>query len=183
LGKLMHKHSCRALALNLLLLFAVGQSVAASDPPLGVGDPARFFLCRDLQGNPFVVGRSLLGNKGCVLSFFTPQCEFCLKEIPALAELVSTKFPGMVLLFVGVDPFSGNPEQVRTYLKSLGIVTGGLFDESGRISLLYGVESFPTIIAIDRGMRIAYRKTGYRDGDLESLEHVLAEIASAGGRE
>lgn len=70
---------------------------------VSVGDRAPRFLSRDLQGSFFVFGTSSFGDGACVLSFFTPDCEGCRREIPALEQLVSESLPETNLIFIGAD--------------------------------------------------------------------------------
>lgn len=139
----------------------------------GPGDPARSFLCRDTDGKPFLFAPSWLEGETVVLSFFTPHCEPCRAEIPALIALLRTSAPHATVLLVGIEPLSNDVHLVARFAQAFRTDCRVLFDDKGRIAALYGVDAVPTTIVVAPDFTVALRRAGYRD------ERDLAELVPA----
>jgi thiol-disulfide isomerase/thioredoxin len=176
--------AARSTVLSILFSGALilASSGWSSDISSSVGEPARFFITRDIQGEPFVFSRSTVGKSFCILSFFSPDCEPCVREMPEIDRLVAERYSEVKLFFIGIDRVN-SIRNVRDFVQPLGLLARVLFDEKGKISGLYHVDAVPALVAIDAELKIAYRSVGYQDGDLSKLEKFLNEQLRGGGTE
>ena len=148
---------------------------ARSAPPKrnpGAREPFDFTL-RSLPDGPPL---ALAGARGkiVVLSFWTTWCGPCRALEPHFAR-VAAEFRGND----GVLFLSANCDEdetlVRPYLAAEKMQTPAVFADG--LDLLLGVDSFPTVIVLDRSGRIAYRAEGYGEAEFESS--LAAAIRSA----
>src|SRR4051812_30069398 len=123
------------------------------------------FELPDMDGKP--VKLSSFRGKTVFLNFWTKICQFCLEEMPSLAELakIARDRKDMVLVTISTDE---GPEVVRDTLK---VALGGeplsftvLFDPDSRVVKdLYGTRLFPETWVIDPKGVIRARFDGARD--------------------
>ncbi|MFQ5895498.1 MAG: TlpA disulfide reductase family protein [Nitrospinota bacterium] len=102
--------------------------------------------------------------------FATCCCLTCPDELPALARLHRKyRDAGLAVVLVSVDSYP--TEVVRGYLKALNIRLRAIHDEDGRLYSLFGVETLPTTILLDREGRWAARSGVMRaEGDAAPLD-------------
>ena len=178
--------SRRFLLLGLILVLAV--SAAASDLPAGleIGGEAPSFFLRDLDNQNFFLSRAIKEKQPIVLSFFATWCVPCRAEIPALeAKLKDPRHADLTVIYVHVgepkvkqaDPAGeGSVQMIRQMQAELGMTRTILYDRYGVAAEKYGATSLPCTVVIAPDGTLAYHHTGYKDGDIETLFQVLAEL-------
>jgi thiol-disulfide isomerase/thioredoxin len=159
----------------LLRTYDETAQAARSAPPKrnpGARDPYDFTL-RSLPDGPPLALASARG-KIAVLSFWTTWCGPCRALEPHFAR-VAAEFrgnDGVLFLAVNCDE---DETLVRPYLAGEKMQTSAVFADG--LDGLLGVDSFPTVIVLDRSGRIAYRAEGYGEDEFENS--LAAAIRSA----
>ena len=97
------------------------------------------------------------GKKFVHITFWATWCPACLMEIPKLKKLyqaVGNKPLEILSVAVGVND---SIKKVRRVQEQQQLPYKILFDESGRVSQLYGVMGIPTHIVIDKDGKVLAR--------------------------
>ena len=118
--------------------------------------PATDFVLSDAAGNP--VKLSDLRGKVVLLNFWATWCAPCRLEIPWFVEFQETyRDQDFAILGVSLDEAGWNAvgPYIHTRNVNYTVVTGN--DEVAR---LYGADSLPTTLIIDRSGRVAARHVG-----------------------
>jgi thiol-disulfide isomerase/thioredoxin len=120
------------------------------------GEKALDFITTDMDGN--TIKLSELKGKVVVLNFWFTKCGPCIVEMPKLNELVK-EYNGKDVVFLAV-----------TFNKK-GVVDNFLFDtvfdytiipDANDVITMYGVQSYPTSIVINKKGEIVLKEIGYR---------------------
>ncbi len=130
------------------------------------------FELEDLDGN--IVRLVDLKGKNVLLNFWATWCPFCVDEMPDL-QLLHEKYmdDDFIVLAINVQETA---EKARSYLEETGIDLPVLLDKDSRIAALYGANSIPLTIGINKdGVAV----TGYRGkmtiDQMETMYNVLVE--------
>ncbi len=116
---------------------------------LQVGMKAPEIVGKDLQGQPIKL--SDFSGKVVMISFWATWCGPCMAMIPHERELVQ-KFADAPFVLVGVNG-DQDPQEAHAIAKKNGVTWRSFWDGpkvgAGKISTLWNVRGWPTIILID----------------------------------
>jgi len=133
-------------------------------------DPYEFTLRTAPDGAPFRLAK--MRGKLLVLNFWATWCGPCHAMEP-LFERVAAAFQGTPdVLFLSAN-CDEDESLVPPYLKDERLRTTVVYADG--LDHLLAVNSFPTLIILDRGGKIAYRADGF---DPDTVEHELAEAVT-----
>jgi peroxiredoxin len=154
-----------------LAVFAVsGMEVAVALPAIGVVPPD-FVLKSDSGRN---VRLSELRGQVVLVNFWASWCSPCRQELPLLNKLYDQyRAAGFMLLAVNVDDSRKDAEAMR---KRLGLRFPTLFDGAKKVAKLYGVDTMPATLLIDRDGRVRYVHRGYYSGYEQKYEQQVREL-------
>lgn len=155
----------------LLALAAAGVlPAAAALPP--VGKTAPDFAAKSDSGRN--VRLSELRGQVVLINFWASWCSPCRQELPLLSKIYSQyRGAGFALLAVNVDD---NRKDAEGMLKRLDLKFPTLFDGNKRVAKLYGVDTMPATLVIDRDGRVRYVHRGYYDGYERKYEQQIREL-------
>ena len=154
----------------LLALALLGAEPAAALP--GVGAAAPDFASRSSSGRN--VRLSELRGQVVLINFWASWCSPCRQELPLLSKIYTQyRDAGFTLLAVNVDDDRRDAEAMLRRLK-LSFPT--LFDSGKSVAKLYGVDTMPATLVIDRDGRVRYVHRGYYDGYERKYEQQVREL-------
>jgi thiol-disulfide isomerase/thioredoxin len=161
------------------LLHAYDDNVASADPPkpkrnANAKEPYDFTLRKAPDGSPY----PLAGQRGkvVVLNFWATWCGPCRAMEPHF-EHVAAQFQGIAdIVFLAAD-CDEDETLVPPYLQEEKPRTIVVFADG--LDRLLGVNSFPTVVVLDRTGKIAYRAEGFDPDEGErglsnAVRHALA---------
>ena len=158
----------RILATAVLAIASAG--VVAALPP--VGKPAPDFAAKSDSGRN--VRLSELRGQVVLINFWASWCSPCRQELPLLSKIYSQyRGAGFALLAVNVDD---NRKDAESMLKRLDLKFPTLFDGNKKVAKLYGVDTMPATLVIDRDGRVRYVHRGYYDGYERKYEQQVREL-------
>src|SRR6266850_6812834 len=131
----------------LTVLTVVGMGTAAALPAIGVAAPD--FASKSDSGRN--VRLSELRGQVVLINFWASWCSPCRQELPLLNKIyVQYRAAGFMLLAVNVDD---NRKDAEALLKRLELRFPTLFDDAKSVAKLYGVDTMPATLVIDRDGR------------------------------
>jgi peroxiredoxin len=117
---------------------------------------------------------SELRGQVVLINFWASWCSPCRQELPLLNKIYTQyRSAGFVLLAVNVDD---NRKDADTMLKRLNLRFPTLFDGGKNVAKLYGVDTMPATLVIDRDGRVRYVHRGYYDGYERKYEQQVREL-------
>ena len=157
--------SDEGLGTYMLRAFDDVSQISSNVKPLKNADarePAEFTLRKAPEGTPF----PLLKLKGqiLVIDFWTTWCGPC-RALDPLFGRVAMQFnstPNVTFLAANCDE---DEALVPAYLAESKLHTAVVFADG--LDRLFGVNSFPTVVVIDRDGKIAYRANGFSPDTFE----------------
>ena len=156
------------LALGALTLASAG--AAAALPAMGAAAPD--FAAKSDSGRN--VRLSELRGQVVLINFWASWCSPCRQELPLLNKIYTQyRNAGFMLLAVNVDD---NRKDADAMLKRLNLRFPTLFDGSKKVAKLYGVDTMPATLVIDRDGRVRYVHRGYYDGYERKYEQQVREL-------
>jgi peroxiredoxin len=148
----------------------VGAGPATAMPAIGVAAPD--FASKSDSGRN--VRLSELRGQVVVINFWASWCNPCRQELPFLNRIYAQyRAAGFMLLAVNVDD---NRKDAEAMLKRLGLRFPTLFDGSKTVAKLYGVDTMPATLVIDRDGRVRYVHRGYYGGYELKYEQQVREL-------
>ena len=168
------------------LLHAYDDAVASSDAPkpkrnANAKEPYDFMLRKALDGSPYPLAEQK--GKIIVLNFWATWCGPCRAMKPHF-ERVAGQFQGLAdIVFLAAD-CDEDESLVPPYLQEEKPRTTVVFADG--LDRLLAVNSFPTVVVLDRAGKIAYRAEGFDPDEVETelnnaVRHALsAQKKSAG---
>ncbi len=130
---------------------------AKSPSPL-IGIEAPDFALEQLDGDR--VSLADFHSRPVVLTFWAQGCRFCRAEVTDLQRL-HAKHASAGLVVLAVNAWDENPAALRVFAREKGLTYPILLNGGAVARDLYGVESVPTHIWIDRNGRIDDVTVGY----------------------
>jgi len=159
-----------AVLLALTVLTAVGMEAAAALPVVGAKAPD--FASKSDSGRN--VRLSELRGQVVLVNFWASWCSPCRQELPLLNRIYAQyRAAGFMLLAVNVDD---NRKDAEAMLKRLELRFPTLFDGNKNVAKLYGVDTMPATLVIDRDGRVRYVHRGYYDGYERKYEQQVREL-------
>lgn len=152
----------RVFAVGVILCFAAaffsGCARRGSEPgPMAeLGQPAPDFTLPDLGGQQ--VSLSQFRGRIVMLDFWATWCGPCRMTMPVVESLQKEYADSMVVLAVNLQE---TQDIVNDYIRAHGIHSRVLLDEEGSVGLMYGAESIPLQILIDKQGVVRYAMPGY----------------------
>ena len=155
----------------LLPLVAWGVLPASAALP-AVGVSAPDFAAKSNSGRN--VRLSELRGQVVLINFWASWCSPCRQELPLLSKIYSQYHgAGFALLAVNVDD---NRKDAEVMLKRLDLKFPTLFDGNKSVAKLYGVDTMPATLVIDRDGRVRYVHRGYYDGYERKYEQQVRDL-------
>lgn len=152
------------------VLAVAGAEDAAALPAAGAVAPD--FVAKSDSGRN--VRLSELRGQVVLVNFWASWCSPCRQELPLLNKIyVRYRAAGFMLLAVNVDD---NRKDADTMLKRLDLRFPTLFDGSKSVSKLYGVDTMPATLVIDRDGRVRYVHRGYYEGYERKYDQQVREL-------
>jgi peroxiredoxin len=151
-------------------LFVLGTSAAVSS--VTPSAPAPDFTLHTLGGPNL----RLQEQRGRVVmvNFWATWCAPCRQEMPQLNKLYEKyRASGFVLLGVNVDDDSRHAADVAA---KLGLKFPVLLDTDKTVSRLYGLNTMPSTVLIDRDGRVRYLHRGYLLGYEDLYDKQIREL-------
>jgi len=156
--------------LALTVSTVAGMGTATALPAVGVVAPD-FALKSDSGRN---VRLSELRGQVVLVNFWASWCSPCRQELPLLNKIFTRyRAAGFTLLAISVDDDRKNAEAM---LKRLELQFPTLFDGNKNVVKLYGVDTMPATLVIDRDGRVRYLHRGYYDGYERKYEQQVREL-------
>ena len=137
-----------------------------------IGAAAPEWEAADLDGKV----RRLADYRGkvVVLDFWYRGCGWCMHAMPQVARLAET-FRDRPVAVLGVST-DKDEKDARAVAKAMGLMHPTI--RAGDVDSRYGVESFPTLIVIDKAGKIREFRVGYSPHLYEDLEPLIRELAA-----
>src|SRR5262249_40050994 len=146
----------RTAVLLALAATVVGVGPAAAALP-SVGVTAPDFAAKSNSGRN--VRLSELRGQVVLINFWASWCSPCRQELPLLSKIYTQyRGAGFALLAVNVDD---NRKDAEGMLKRLDLKFPTLFDGNKKVAKLYGVDTMPATLVIDRDGRVRYVHRGH----------------------
>ncbi len=156
--------------LALAAFSAVATGISAALPAVGVVAPD--FASKSDSGRN--VRLSELRGQVVLINFWASWCGPCRQELPLLNKVYGQYHAaGFMLLAVNVDD---NRKDADAMLKRLDLRFPILFDVSKNVAKLYGVDTMPATLLIDRDGRVRYVHRGYYSGYEQKYERQVREL-------
>ena len=140
--------------------------------PSLIGQPAREFELKDLDGSP--VRLSELRGKVVVLDFWATWCPPCRRELPAIEKL-SREFEDKNVVVLGID--DEGVKTIRNYCRSTSLTFATLEDSSGKVHHAYAANAIPNVYIIRPDGIVAHHFVGSREAS--ELRAAILDAASA----
>lgn len=133
------------------------------------GEKALDFSATDLDGNTFKL--SDLKGQVVVLNFWFTKCGPCVQEMPELNKLTEN-FKDKKVKFLAIT--FNQKDIIEQFLEEKDFKFT-IVPNANDVVSLYGVNSFPTSIVIDKEGKISAKEVGYRT----NIESVLTKAINA----
>ena len=154
-------------ALSLGLNAGAAQAADAVD-----GKEAPDFALRTLDSSNLRL--SEFRGQVVLINFWASWCGACRQAMPALNDLHGKyQRAGLVMLSINVDDEQNRASHMAA---SLGIPYPVLFDGQKAVSKLYGLQTMPLTILVDREGKVRFTYTGYNVGDERKFLGPLREL-------
>ncbi|MFA9462209.1 TlpA family protein disulfide reductase [Thiohalorhabdus sp. Cl-TMA] len=167
----MHTLLSRLLLLAALLSGAVTSALAAD-----TGDRAPDFR---IQGPNFHGSAMLSELRGHVVyvDFWASWCGPCRQSFPWMNELHDRySDDGLVIAAVNLDESTAD---AKRFLREVPVDFPVVFNPGGDLAEKYGVSAMPSSYLVGPDGRIVHRELGFRLGERERLERMIARQVRA----
>ncbi|HEU4428235.1 MAG TPA: TlpA disulfide reductase family protein [Myxococcota bacterium] len=135
-------------------------------------------LGTDLAGEPMTLARC--GGKPTLLVFWASWCSDCMRELPTVQALHKVWRDKATVLGVSTD---ASERDLRKFLKKNAerFTITVSHDEDGGSARAFDVRELPTSLLIDRDGTVRWRRVGFDDEWLDSLDAALKTLAKPNG--
>jgi len=130
-------------------------------------DPVPAFTLRDVDGKTLSSGE--LRGKVTLLNFWATWCGPCHALEPIYEKLAGKYLGNANVVFLSAN-CDEDESLVGPYLAERKPHSNEVFADG--LEELYGVDSFPTVVILDRGGKVVFRANGF---DPETIEQELGE--------
>ncbi|HTY63968.1 MAG TPA: TlpA disulfide reductase family protein [Acidobacteriota bacterium] len=165
---------CLVLCFSILLLSGCERRPSGSEPAsetAEIGQPAPNFKLPDLAGQQ--VSLDQFKGKVVLLDLWATWCGPCRMTMPVVENLQKEFSGTMVLLAVNLQD---SRDDVRDYIRAQGIHSRVLLDQEGAVGAMYGAESIPREILIDKQGIIRFVMPGYAPGMASQLRAQISKL-------
>lgn len=156
--------------------FVPGGAGAAREASPLIGKTAPDFSLKDLEGAE--VKLSALRGKIVVIDFWATWCPPCVRSLPVLAE-VTKSFQDQGVVFYAINARE-DVTKIREFLKSKDLSIPVLLDADGGVMTLYGVQSIPQSVVIDKEGIIRSVHVGFSPDLKTKLSSELETLVKGG---
>ncbi len=147
---------CCALLVTVLPFTQCSRAPSPCGSQPEEGCPAPGFNLSDLDGHR--ISLEQFRGKIVMLDFWATWCGPCRLTMPVLENLAKEYPQDLTLLAINVaEP----PELVRNYVKQQNISSTVLLDEEGKVGEVYGSDSIPMQVLIDKTGIVRKINVGY----------------------
>jgi len=162
--------------LFILLMITFGASIRCGGRPAGqgglqIGASAPAFQLSDLRGQ--TVSLAQFKGKVVILDFWATWCGPCRLSMPLLEKLQMDHPNDLKLLAINLEE---PRDQVRDYVARQNIRTTVLLDSEGKVGQIYGSESIPMQVIIDKKGIVRDIKVGFSPRMGEQLRQQLEQL-------
>jgi peroxiredoxin len=158
------------IAIALVLPSQICESaIFSAGPKIGPGEAVVPFVTRDLDGNEINLA-DYIGQKAILLDFWSIYCGPCVEEMPTLIELYD-KYNDMGLEVFGISLDSRfNARRLGKFIESYEheIPYPIIHDAQSEIRGLYGVNTLPTAILVDKDGNVHLFFMGFSEAELDT---------------
>lgn len=134
------------------------------------GEKALDFIVRDLKGK--TIKLSELRGKVVVLNFWFTKCGPCVKEMPTLNALVK-EYKNKGVLFLAL---TFNKKEVVEHFLDKTDFAYTIAANANNVISMYGVQSYPTSIVINKKGEIVLKEIGYRTNIKTVLSNAIKPL-------
>ncbi len=161
------------LGLAAVLLSGCARPQPETEQMLQLDSPAPEFALPDLGGQ--TVALNDFKGKVVMIEFWATWCGPCRMSMPLMETLQKEFANDMVLLAVNLQE---NKEEVLDYVRAQGVHSRVLLDEEGSVGSVYGADSIPMQILIDRKGIVRHIQAGLGQGTASQLRSQIQKLVS-----
>jgi thiol-disulfide isomerase/thioredoxin len=155
------------VALSAVLMLSGCVNTSKSNKPLVILGKAPEFTLKNVLGGELKSGD--LKGKVVVVDFWATWCTPCRKEIPEYVKL-REKLKGLDVEFVGVTFDSAKPDDVKPFIKDLGMTYPVVMATDAVDVGFGGHNGFPTTFLVGKDWKVYRRWIGVRPDKIEQME-------------
>ncbi|MHB9293900.1 putative Thiol-disulfide oxidoreductase ResA [Hollandina sp. SP2] len=145
---------------GIMLLLSAALSVQGAE--LSVGKPAPDFTFISAEGKPMKL--SAYQGKPVALHFWATWCGPCIRELPLISALTTTKAQDITVLAINCAETEG---EIADFLGRTKVTLNVVMDQDYRISQLYRINAIPqTYLIDDAGIIQSIRIGAYNRAEL-----------------
>jgi len=157
--------------LSALLALMLASCTRPPSAPLQVGSPAPRFTLPDLNGRQ--VSLDQFKGRIVMLDFWATWCGPCRMTMPLLGNLEKEYRNNMILLAINLQ----EPKNVvREYIQKQNINSQVLLDENGSVGEVYGTDSIPMQVLIDKEGIVRHIQIGFEPRMATRLRSVIDRL-------
>jgi len=135
-----------------------------SEYAVDIGQPAPQFKLLDLTGREVTLDQ--FKGRVVMLDFWATWCNPCRMTMPLLEKLQQEYASTLVLLAINLQE---PKDAVKEYVWKQGLRSQVLLDEEGSVGALYGAESIPMEVIIDKEGIVRHVQMGFGPNTLSQL--------------
>jgi len=148
-------------------------NTSKANKPLVVLGKAPEFTLKNVMGGE--LKSADLKGKVVVVDFWATWCVPCRKEIPEYVKL-REKLKGLDVEFVGVTFDSATPDDVKPYIKDLGMTYPVVMATDAVDVGFGGHPGFPTTFIVGKDWKVYRRWFGVTAGKIEQMEKDITAL-------
>jgi thiol-disulfide isomerase/thioredoxin len=160
----------RLLQICLFLAYCVAANAVEEGQP-APACPAQ------LQDQPAGFAPEAYKGKVVLVDFWASWCGPCLKSMPFFNQLQHVHHEmhkdNFEIVAINVDD---EKETAQTFLQDHPVTYPVAYNPSGECPKSYGVKAMPSSYLIDKTGKVRHVHLGYRDGDQEQLQQLIAGL-------
>jgi thiol-disulfide isomerase/thioredoxin len=151
---------------------AVASSAKREKKNAAAHETFEYTLRKAPDGGPFPLAQTK--GKVLVVSFWATWCGPCRAQEP-LYERVASRYAGNADVFFLAADCDDDETLVAQYLQEEKMRTTAVFADG--LDVLFGVNSYPTVVVVDRAGKIAYRSEGFEEASFEAQLTMAVNLA------
>ena len=138
---------------------------AESQQAAGETDAEKYnFTLKDAEGAEHKLTDYV--GKPTLINFFGTWCHYCNEEMPKLQEIHEKGDVRVVLIAQPGANGEGDPAYVEKFMSDAGYTMEILYDETGEVSMKYGISGYPTTFALQKDGNFLGYMPGYMPDDV-----------------